>query len=216
MRIFVLITVLVLVATLGLVACAAPKEEALPAATSPTQAPVAPSPPAPAPVPTPTPAQPPDLTLEESEEAKTAGTWRDTELTDVATGRGFKISDFKGKPTLLESFAVWCPTYLRQQKEMKKVLEREGDTILHISLDTDPNEGEAKVKEHLERNGLGWLFAVAPIELTNALIDEFGLTVVSAPSAPVVLICEDQSARFLRNGVKSADDLLSEVEKGCQ
>ncbi len=141
--------------------------------------------------------------------------WMDIELTDVATGQKFRISDFKGKPILLESFAVWCPTCLRQQQEIGKLESREGDAIIHISLDTDPNEDEDRVREHLEKNGFDWYFAVAPIELTQALIDEFGLAVVNAPGSPVILICEDQSARLLGRGVKSADDLLSEVEKGC-
>ena len=160
--------------------------------------------PTPAPAPTPTPTPP------------AARDWMDTELTDVTTGQKFKISDFKGKPILLESFAVWCPTCLRQQKEMAELKLSEGDAIIHISLDTDPNEDEAKVREHVERNGLDWYFAVAPIELTNALVDEFGLSVVNAPSAPVILISEDQSTRLLRSGVKSADDLLSEIEMGVQ
>ncbi len=147
--------------------------------------------------------------------ASGASAWMDIELTDVATGEKFRISDFKGKPVLLESFAVWCPTCLEQQREIKKVREREGDAIIHISLDTDPNEDEARVREHIERNDLDWYFAVAPIEMTNALRDDFGLRIISAPSAPVVLICEDQSARFLRSGIKRADELISEVEKGC-
>jgi cytochrome oxidase Cu insertion factor (SCO1/SenC/PrrC family) len=142
--------------------------------------------------------------------------WMDIELTDVATGQTFTIGDFKGKPILLESFAVWCPTCLSQQKEIDKVLASESDDIIHISLDTDPNEDEAKVKEHLERYGFNWYFAIAPIEITEALIDDFGLNIVSAPRAPVVLICEDQSTRFLRSGVKPVEELLSEIDKGCQ
>ena len=142
--------------------------------------------------------------------------WMNTELTDVATGKTFRISDFQGKPVLLESFAVWCPTCLRQQKQLLELLETEGEAIVHISLDTDPNEDQAKVREHVERNGLNWYFAVAPVELSKALIDQFGLSVVSAPSSPVILICEDQSARLLKSGVKSATDLLAEVEKGCR
>ncbi len=145
-----------------------------------------------------------------------ADSWMDIELTDAATGQTFRISDFKGRPVFLESFAVWCPTCLRQQLEIAKVREMEGDAIVHISLDTDPNEDVAKVREHLERNGLDWYFAVSPIELTNALIDEFGLSVVNAPSAPVVLICADQSTRLLKSGVKRVDDLLAEIEEGCQ
>ncbi len=142
--------------------------------------------------------------------------WMEIELTDVRTGQKFRISDFKGKPVLLESFAVWCPTCLAQQREIAKLFLSEGDAVVHISLDTDPNEDAARVREHLEANGLNWWFAIAPIELTRALIDYFVFQVVNAPGAPVVLICADQSTRFLDRGVKSADKLLSEIDKGCQ
>jgi cytochrome oxidase Cu insertion factor (SCO1/SenC/PrrC family) len=148
------------------------------------------------------------------EGTKSVAAWMDIELVDAATGDKFKISDFKGKPVLLESFAVWCPVCLKQQKIIKELRLREG-TIVHVSLDTDPNEDEARVREHVKTYGFDWYFAVSPIELTNALIDDFGLGVINAPSSPMVLICEDQSARFLRSGVKSADELLSEVNKGC-
>lgn len=144
-----------------------------------------------------------------------APAWMNVELTDVSSGERFRISDFKGKPILLESFAVWCPTCLSQQKEMKILKQQEGESVIHISLDTDSNEDVGIVKGHVERNGLDWYFAVAPTELTNALIDEFGLSIVNAPGAPVVVICEDLSTRFLGSGVKSASDLKSEIAKGC-
>ena len=142
--------------------------------------------------------------------------WMDIELIDVATGETFKISDFAGKTILLESFAVWCPTCLTQQKELQKLQASEGDDVIHISLDTDPNEDAEKVREHTQRYGFGWYFAVSPIELTQALIDEFGLDFVSAPRAPVVLICKDGSARFLRSGVKPVEELAAEVAQGCE
>ena len=141
--------------------------------------------------------------------------WQDIVLTDIATGETFKISDFRGKPILLESFAVWCPTCLQQQKKMDELRSREGDAIIHISLDTDPNEDADSIKEHIETHGLDWYFAISPIELTNALIDEYGLGIVNAPTSPVILICEDGSARLLERGVKSADELLTEVNEGC-
>lgn len=144
-----------------------------------------------------------------------SSTWMDIELTDVATQETFTISDFKGTPILLDSFAVWCPTCLQQQRKMAELKERKGAAIIHISLDTDPNEDENNVKEHIETHGLDWYFAISPIELTNALIEEFGLQVVNAPSAPVVLICEDGSARLLTSGVKSADELLAAIDEGC-
>jgi hypothetical protein len=33
--------------------------------------------------------------------------WLDTELVDVETGEAFRISDFKGRPVLVKTFAVW-------------------------------------------------------------------------------------------------------------
>ncbi|MBR9706333.1 TlpA family protein disulfide reductase [Candidatus Pacearchaeota archaeon] len=141
--------------------------------------------------------------------------WKDIELRDVKTGETFKISDFKGKPILLESFAVWCPTCKKQQDEVKKLHEQVGDDVVSVSLDTDPNEGEQKVIEHVNRHGYDWLYVVSPVELTKSLIDQFGTGIVQAPQAPVILVCEDQSARLLQRGVKSDSDLLSEIVKGC-
>ena len=100
--------------------------------------------------------------------------------------------------------------------QMGNLKQSKGESIVHISVNTDPNEDEKRVKEHLERNGFDWYFAIAPIEFTNALIDEFGLNVVYAPRAAVVLICADQTTRFLRGGIKRETALLEEIEKGCQ
>jgi len=140
--------------------------------------------------------------------------WMEFQLKDVLTGQNFKISDFKGKPVLVESFAVWCPSCLAQQKISKDLKAEEGDSIIHISIDTDPNENEQTVINHANENGFDWRYAVAPSNFTQQLIDEFGLGVVSAPSVPVILICEDQSYRLLERGVKSADILKAEIA-GC-
>lgn len=148
-------------------------------------------------------------------EMKSARPWMDIVLTDAKSGEKFTIGQFKGKPILLESFAVWCPTCLEQQRKINELREREGEAIVHVSLDTDPNEDVNKVRGHVERYGFEWYFAVSPIELTNALIGDYGLGIVNAPAAPVLLICEDQNTRFLQRGVKPPETLLQEVNKGC-
>lgn len=141
--------------------------------------------------------------------------WQDVELTDVNTGNTFKISDYKGKPVLVETFAVWCPTCTKQQKETKKFHDEVGDAVISVSLDTDPNEDVDMVLAHTRKNGFDWLYAVAPVEMTQSLIAEFGVGIVNAPSVPLILVCEDQSTRFLKSGVKNAERLKSEIEKGC-
>lgn len=141
--------------------------------------------------------------------------WKNIEFKNILTGQITKIEDFKGKPILLETFAVWCPTCLKQQKEIKKLKELEGDSIIHISIDIDPNEDEELVEKHAQENNLDWIFAISPVEMTNKLIEAFGQTVISAPSAPVVLICEDQNAHFLKKGVKTVNELKLEIGKKC-
>lgn len=141
--------------------------------------------------------------------------WKDVELKDVQTGNTFKISDFSGKPVLLESFAVWCSTCKKQQDQVKKLHKEVGDSVVSVSVDTDPTEDEKKVLQHLERYGYNWLYAVDRGGFAQQLVDEFGLNVVNAPSAPVVLICANQEARLLRFGVKKSQELQTEIEKGC-
>lgn len=148
------------------------------------------------------------------DETAAAG-WKDVQLKDVETGETFKVSDFEGKPILLESFAVWCPTCKQQQDQVKKLHEDVGDSVVSISIDTDPTEDEQRVIRHVERHGYNWRFAVDRGGFAKKLIDEFGLNVVNAPSAPVILICENQESRLLRFGVKRAKELQEEIEKGC-
>tara|TARA_Y100000310_G_C20590460_1_gene767727 strand:+ start:707 stop:1249 length:543 start_codon:yes stop_codon:yes gene_type:complete len=139
--------------------------------------------------------------------------WQDIELKDISSGETFTVNQFS-KPVLLESFAVWCPTCTRQQNEIKKLHQNVGDEIISISIDTDPNEDEAKISAHIERNGFDWRYVVSPIEFTQSLIDQFDVGIVNAPSAPVVLICNGKALK-LENGVKTASELKKHVEDQC-
>ena len=153
-----------------------------------------------------------NLTSENQGEAS----WINSELRDVKTGETFKISDFEGKPVLLESFAVWCPTCTKQQKEVKKLHEELGDSIVSVSLDTDPNEDESKILAHINENGFEWYYAVSPIEMTQALMSDFGNSIINAPSAPMVLVCKDGSYRKLGGtGARGVDRLKEEIARGC-
>lgn len=149
--------------------------------------------------------------IEGYDEVMTSEGWLDVELVDVITGESFRLSDFN-VPVVLESFAVWCPTCKRQQDEIQKLIDS-GDESAHVSINTDPNEDAARVVKHINRYEYTWPFVVFPASATQMLVDDFGIGVVNAPRAPVVVICPDGMARLLQSGVKTANELKEEVEK---
>lgn len=155
-----------------------------------------------------------DPMQDESAPSSETVSWRETELKNILTGETYVISEFE-KPVLLESFAVWCPTCTQQQKEIKKLHEKLGDSVVSISLNTDPNEDEQKVLTHIQNNGFDWIYSISPTKVTQSLIDEFGVGIVNAPSAPVLLVCEGGTSRLLGWGPKSSEKLEEEINKGC-
>jgi thiol-disulfide isomerase/thioredoxin len=141
--------------------------------------------------------------------------WMDFELENVLNGEKFKISDFRGKKVLLESFAVWCPTCTKQQEIIRNLHRDVGDSVVSVSLDTDSNEDADRVRIHAQSRGFDWRYSVSPTEFTQDLIGEFGPGIVSAPSVPMVLICEDGRFRKLGGGLKGVEELKEEIARGC-
>ncbi len=143
-----------------------------------------------------------------------AAAWATTPLEDVLTGETFVVEDFD-RPVLLETFAVWCSTCLAQQRAANELHERVGDDVVTVALNVDQNEDAEAVRTHAEEHGFDWYWAVSPPAVTRSLTDQFGQTMASPPSAPVVLRCTGGGARRLEDGVKSADTLATEVDAGC-
>lgn len=140
-------------------------------------------------------------------------TWRELELTDALSGETFTVQQFEGQPVLLEFFAVWCPVCTAQQKAVRDALAERPD-LVPISINVDPNEGDAQVRQHVESHeGFDWRYAVASSTLTHRLIQAFGVVITNPPAAPVVRVCPDASAALLDGrGVKSAETLLASFE----
>ncbi len=139
-----------------------------------------------------------------------AGTdWQSLELDAVRGEETFTIGGLPS-PTIVHSFAVWCPKCERLSNQLAAV----ADEYTILGLNTDPNEDAAKVQEYAEGNDFGWRFAVAPTDLTDALVAEFGSTVVNAPSTPVIVVCNDGSATFLSGG-DSTRPTITDAAEDC-
>lgn len=135
--------------------------------------------------------------------------WQAVELDAVRDEETFTIGGLPS-PTIVHSFAVWCPKCERLSNQLTAV---DGEYTI-LGLNTDPNEDAAKVREYAEENDFGWRFAVAPTDLTDALVAEFGSTVVNAPSTPVVVVCDDGSAALL-SGNDSTRPTITDTAEGC-
>ncbi|MCJ7429437.1 MAG: thioredoxin domain-containing protein [Candidatus Nanohaloarchaeota archaeon QJJ-5] len=144
-------------------------------------------------------------------EGNPGGDWKTTELTPVDGDTSFTIDTLE-KPVLVESFAVWCTTCTRQQQEIKQLLTETNVSV--VSLDVDPNEEPALVRDHIEEHGFGWRYAIAPSAMTQQMVADYGTSITNPPSAPAVLVCEN-STRRLPNGVKPASKLQDEINAGC-
>jgi hypothetical protein len=139
--------------------------------------------------------------------------WTMTELTDVNSGETFTLAELD-EPVLVETFAVWCTTCTKQQNEIKTLHDQHGE-VTSVTLNIDPNEDAAAVRDHTETHGFDWRYAVAPPAMTQDLIKTFGRSITVAPRAPVVLICSDGTTERLPDGVKPADTLWQHVQETC-
>lgn len=139
--------------------------------------------------------------------------WRTTELTAVRGDETFTVQQFEGQPVVLEFFAVWCPVCTRQQEQLGAAVEN-NDDLVAISLNVDPNEDAARVREHLQQHDFGWRYTIAPSSVTRSLIDQFGSVITNPPAAPVVRVCPGGSAALIdQRGVKSASDMESALQQ---
>lgn len=135
--------------------------------------------------------------------------WYAVELTDVRTGEPFSMNDFSGSVVLIEAMAIWCPTCLEQQAEVKELHELLGESsgLVSVSLDVDLHEDETSLKRYVTEHGLDWYVAVAPIGVARALGNLYSAQYLNPPVSPMLLIDRHGSAVQLPYGVKSAEFL---------
>ena len=140
--------------------------------------------------------------------------WFSASLTNAATGAAFSIQDFKGKVVLVETMAMWCPTCLRQGKEVKVLHDQLGtrDDLVSVSIDIDLNEKLADLKGYTGKNGFDWTFTAATPDVAREVGDLYGQQFLNPTSAPMLIIDRHGQAHPLPFGVKSAADLQNALE----
>lgn len=70
-------------------------------------------------------------------------------------GQRVSLSDFRGKPVLLNFWASWCPPCRKEMPELQKFHERYGEKIALVGVNW--GEDAKTVKEFLDRFGVSYL-----------------------------------------------------------
>jgi hypothetical protein len=116
------------------------------------------------------------------------GAWVDAALTDVNTGKSFKLSDFHGKTVLVELAASGSSDSLEQQKSLQAVLAGSSPDLVVVSLDVSAGESAADLKDHASMNKFQWSFAVAPGEVLQEIAKQYGSQYTDPANTPLLVI----------------------------
>ena len=137
--------------------------------------------------------------------------WATAELTDVATGKTFRIADLAGKVVFIETMAIWCSKCREQQADALTALGELGDAkVAYVVLDTDPGESSRDLAAYEKKRGWdAFTYAISPEAVSLALAEQFGDFVLNPPSTPVIVIGTDGTVTLTDFGHKSVDDLIA-------
>lgn len=80
-------------------------------------------------------------------------------LTTV-NGSQVSLEDLLGRPVVLEFFATWCPSCIKNTEHLNRLEARFGDRIHILSIDVDPWEKAPAIRSFIQQNDVSWPVAV--------------------------------------------------------
>lgn len=92
---------------------------------------------------------------------------------ELLNGEVTTLSDYKGKPLLLELMAPWCKYCSMQAYELKKIVEKYGDSINVVSICSADGVTAKDVALFNEKHGVSWQTGIDP---ETRFIKAFGAT----------------------------------------
>jgi len=78
-------------------------------------------------------------------------------ITDI-DGAGFCLSEFRGRPVVIDFMATWCVACEDQAVELREVHQRYGDKVVFLSIDVDLAESPAELRGFREYVRAPWRF----------------------------------------------------------
>jgi thiol-disulfide isomerase/thioredoxin len=127
--------------------------------------------------------------------------WISVPMTEVNTGKTITIADLliTGKPIIIHTFAVWCPSCTIQLQESTRLVSDNPDTYIVLAMDIDPKEKAVIVKNHVQKNKFSEYFVNAPLEVSRDIVKTLGTG--TALSLPQTIIITNGTVTLLGDGV---------------
>ncbi len=149
---------------------------------------------------------------EMADEEMMLAVWQEIPLVNARTGETFTLADFSGKTIFIEPMATWCTNCRRQLNNVKQArTDLNSDEIVFIGLSLETNLDAATLAAYADNQGYEWLFAVMTPELLQAMAEDFGQVLTSAPSTPHFVIRPDGTFTELATGIESPEEISAQL-----
>jgi cytochrome oxidase Cu insertion factor (SCO1/SenC/PrrC family) len=145
--------------------------------------------------------------------SSTADTWGSVGLA-TSSGPVVRLSDYAGRPMIIELMATWCASCAAQQDSIRDALSALPPDTVVVSLSVDPHDELGQLAAYATDRGYGWVFAAIPVELARSLRDAFGDLVLNPAASPLVMVDRSGRASLAPFGHKDVAALISLVPAG--
>lgn len=128
--------------------------------------------------------------------------------TEDFSGQKVKLSDFAGKPVLIDFWAAWCPFCVEEMPEIEKIHQEMGDKLVVLGVHRTDTEGVDKGAQFAKERGVTYRLLKDP---TGQIYKTFTGGRNFMPYA--IYLDENGVIKKFKAGPKTAEEIRTSVQE---